>query len=314
MLCGSLCLSHSPLMHHNRAPADVEAAWEAALQSGRDFIGEVGATHAVVFFPDHMNGMFYNMLPPFCVAAAGTSLGDFGTVPGPIDIPEELAADCHAYAVAHGIDAAISYNMTIDHGGAQAFEAFSGSGDLTEFVPIFVNCIAPPLPSFQRLRDLGKVIGDWARQRPEGIIMIGTGGMSHDPPLPNLKTATGAAAERLRNGGSMSYSDRIARQRRVLAEGKLARAGQSTIRPLNPEWDRATLRQLAAGKLDVLDNLTAEEMVDLAGGGANELRTWIASLAALEAAGGYETLHTYYEPVDEWITGMGLMIARPKSP
>jgi 2,3-dihydroxyphenylpropionate 1,2-dioxygenase len=38
-----------------------------------------------------LSGFFYNVMPPFCIGAAGESLGDFGTTPGPIDIPEDSA-------------------------------------------------------------------------------------------------------------------------------------------------------------------------------------------------------------------------------
>jgi len=309
MLCGAICLSHSPLMHHNRAPAEIEAGWNDAVSKAREFIREIEATHCVIFFPDHVNGFFYNLLPPFCVGAAGSSLGDFGTVPGPIDIPESLAADCHAYCVAHEVDAAISYDMTIDHGATQAFEALSGDGHLQGFLPIFVNCIAAPMPSFERARTLGRVVGNWAMQRPERFVFVGSGGLSHDPPLPNLETAVGRAAERLRKGGPLSYSERLARQHRVLSEGKLLRSGQSAVKPLNPDWDRETLGKLASGRLDILDELSAEALAGIAGNGANELRTWVA---ALEAVGAYETKTSFYEPVDEWITGMGMLIVQPK--
>ena len=314
MLCGSVCLSHSPLMHHNRAPADVEAQWNDAVDSARQFIADVGADHCIIFFPDHVNGFFYNLMPPFCIGAAGESLGDFGTAPGPIDIPEDLAADCHSYCLAQGIDVAISYNMTIDHGGTQPFELLAGDGGLKALLPIFINCIAPPLPSFARAHVLGRAIGEWAKQRPERIVTVGSGGLSHDPPLPSLKTAVGATAERLRKGGSLSYSDRIARQHRVLSAGKAFGSHRSAVKPLNPDWDRATLRSLVSGKLDFLNDSSTQEITDVAGSGAHELRTWIASLAALDAVGGFDARMTFYEPVEEWITGMGLLIAQPKTP
>jgi 2,3-dihydroxyphenylpropionate 1,2-dioxygenase len=299
-------------MHHNRAPSDIEARWNEAIGCAQKFIESVAPDLLIIFFPDHLNGFFYDLLPPFCIGAAGESLGDFGTVPGPIDIPESLAADCHSYCVVHDMDVAISYNMLIDHGATQAFESLVGNSQLTGFVPIFINCIAPPMPSFSRARALGRIIGEWASQRLERILIIGSGGLSHDPPLPSLKAATGQTAERLRKGGALSYGDRILRQHRVLAEGKMLRAGQSSVMPLNPEWDRTVLAELAAGKLDRFDHLGSQEIKDVAGNGAHELRTWIACLAAFETLGGFQSQMTFYEAVDEWITGMGLLIAQPR--
>src|SRR5258708_4200388 len=111
------------------------------------------------------------------------------------------------------------------------------------------------------------------------------------------RLSTRRAAERLRKGGSLSYSDRIARQHRVLSEGKIFRSRQSTIKPLNPEWDREALESLATGRLDFLNESSTQAITDVAGSGAHELRTWIASLAALDAVGGFDTRLTFYEPV-----------------
>ena len=44
-----------------------------------------------------------------------------------------------------------------------------------------------------------------------------------------------------------------------------------------------------------------------AGGGGHEVRTWVATLAALGA--GYAAEELFYEPIDEWIAGMGLLCA-----
>ncbi|MGE3745127.1 MAG: 3-carboxyethylcatechol 2,3-dioxygenase [Sphingomonadaceae bacterium] len=313
MLCGVICLSHSPLMHHNRAPGDVEARWNGAIAEARRYLVDVEADLCLVFFPDHLNGFLYNLLPPFCVGAAGQSLGDFGTVPGPINIPEAIAADCHAFCVARSIDAAISYDMLVDHGGTQPFEMLADIDRMSGFVPLLINCIAPPMPSFTRAREIGRIVGDWAAQRRERIVIIGSGGLSHDPPLPSIETAQGIVAERLRKGGLLYYRDRIARQHRVLAEGKSVRSGGSKVRPLNPEWDRATITDLAAGKLDLFDQLSTKEISDAAGNGAHELRTWVAALSAMDAVGGFEAPLVFYEAVDEWITGMGLLVAKPKA-
>jgi 2,3-dihydroxyphenylpropionate 1,2-dioxygenase len=299
-------------MHHNRAPADVEARWNDAVVQARQYLVDVEADLCLIFFPDHLNGFLYNLLPPFCVGAAGHSLGDFGSVPGRIDVPEAIAADCHVFCVARGIDAAISYDMMVDHGATQPFEMLADIDRLKGFVPLLINCIAPPMPSFRRAREIGRVVGDWAAQRPERIVIIGSGGLSHDPPLPSIETAQGPVATRLREGGALDYRDRIARQHRVLAEGKVFRSGGATVRPLNPDWDRLIIADLAAGKLDLFDQSSATDISDAAGNGAHELRTWLAALSAMDAVGGFETPLVFYEAVDEWITGMGLLIAQPK--
>ncbi|MFF3574010.1 hypothetical protein [Nocardia jiangxiensis] len=51
----------------------------------------------------------------------------------------------------------------------------------------------------------------------------------------------------------------------------------------------------------------AEVATERAGVGANEVRTWLAA----GAAGGGKPFDTVsYEPVEKWITGMGLAMSR----
>ncbi|WP_416224571.1 hypothetical protein [Acinetobacter sp. ANC 4779] len=43
-----------------------------------------------------------------------------------------------------------------------------------------------------------------------------------------------------------------------------------------------------------------------------EIRTSIAAFAALSARGEYDSEVYYYEPIQEWIAGIGMMTAEPK--
>jgi 2,3-dihydroxyphenylpropionate 1,2-dioxygenase len=296
-------------MERKRAPADVEHRFNEALGLANRFAAEIKPDLTVLFFPDHLNGFFYNLLPPFCVGVQGESIGDYGTVPGRLDIPEAVAMDCAAFCIRAGVDVAISYQMKIDHGGAQPVELLSSAFPLTRMIPIFINCVAAPRPSFQRARSLGRVVGEWARTRPERILFLGSGGLAHDPPLPTLATANAQVKERLTNGATPSYSERVGRQNQVF---KLDYKKPSMpIRPLNPEWDRNILAAFANGNLSVLDGTEDDAVTDVAGSGAHELRSWIAALAATASAGPTENRVLFYEPIQEWITGMGIMTASP---
>jgi 2,3-dihydroxyphenylpropionate 1,2-dioxygenase len=71
---------------------------------------------------------------------------------------------------------------------------------------------------------------------------------------------------------------------------------------VNAAWDTWFLKQLAAadpGPVAELDDAVLEER---AGTGAHEIRTWLAGFAAT----GLPLAWTSYEPVPEWITGMGI--------
>ncbi len=312
VITGAVCMSHSPLMDRNRADPSVEQKWDDAVALAGRFLAEDKPDLCVVFYPDHLNGFLYNLMPAFCVGAAGKSLGDFGTVPGTMDIPEDLAADCAAYCLAHDIDVALSYAMDIDHGAAQPVEALAAHGVTTRFIPIFINCAAPPRPSFSRAQALGNAVGEWARSRTERIAFVGSGGLSHDPPTPKIGEAVGSVAERLRGGTALSHADRLARQHRVHREGKTF-PSNSALRPLAPEWDRSVMEAYRSGRIDLLHAIDDEALTAKGGSGSHELRCWVAALSAVSPGQSFEAESLFYEAVDPWITGMGVMTARPSA-
>lgn len=313
MLVGTLCMSHSPLMDTAPVAADVRTRFDAALARVRTTVADLRPDLAVIFYPDHVNGFFYGLLPSFCVGIEGESIGDFGTAAGRLAIPEAIASDLAAAVVDDGVDTALSHRMAVDHGAVQPIEILAESGKVLSFIPVFVNCAAAPRPTFARVRALGAAVGRWAASRPERILVIASGGLSHDPPLPNLADADAATRERLVAGGPLPYARRVERQKRTLAEGAKMVAGTSTLRPLNPAWDLALLDAFAAGDLTTLDGLGDEAISGIGGRGAHEVRAWIAALAAQAATGAYAATLEFYAPIDEWITGMGILtaLARP---
>ncbi|WP_419827164.1 3-carboxyethylcatechol 2,3-dioxygenase [Sphingomonas sp.] len=309
MIVGSVCLSHSPLKDRNRADPAVEARFDASVRQAAEFVEAAGPDVAVIFYPDHVNGFFYGMLPPFCVGIEATSIGDYGTAAGALEIPEERALDLAESVLGSGVDIAISYSMKVDHGAAQPLEWLSERHPLARVIPIFVNCAAPPLPTFQRVRALGAAVGAWAERAPERVLIIGSGGLSHDPPVPAMATAPADVRSRLIAGGSLNHAQRYQRQNRAHGEGSAMARKQSSLLPANPDWDRMVLDALAAGDLAVLDAASHASITSVGGRGGHEVRTWMAALAALGP--DYAATELFYEAVDEWITGMGVLQAVP---
>lgn len=309
MIVGSVCLSHSPLKDRNRADPAIEARFDAAVEQAAIFVEETGPDLAIIFYPDHLNGFFYGMLPPFCIGIEGASIGDYGTAAGALDIPADRALDLAQSVLDAGVDAAISYSMKVDHGAIQPLEWLSERHPLTRVIPIFVNCAAPPLPTFDRVRALGAAVGTWANGVRERVLIIGSGGLSHDPPMATLANASPDLRRRLVEGGSLNHAARHQRQNRAHVEGSAMARKQSSLLPANPEWDRMILDALAAGDLSVLDQASDAAIVGKGGRGSHEVRTWVAALAALGP--GYAATELFYEAIDQWITGMGILQAVP---
>ena len=309
MIVGCVCMSHSPLMDRNRAAPDAEARFWSAVDKAAEFVAKAEPDLVVMFHPDHVNGFFYKLLPSFCVGIEGTSVGDFGTAAGKLEIPENRAWSCAEHALTEGVDVAISYRMDVDHGGAQPIELLSAKLPLTRMIPIFVNCALAPRPRMERVRALGRAVGRWAMACPERVLILGSGGLSHDPPIPSLATAPPEVRTRLIEGGALPHSARMTRQNNVMGEGPRYAAGQSKLLPLDVGWDKMLLDAFTAGDLTALDASDDDAITHTGGRGGHEVRCWIAALAALGE--GYSSEVLFYEPIPEWLTGMGIMTATP---
>jgi len=309
MIVGSVCMSHSPIMDRNRAAPDAEKRFWGAIDKASDYVAEADPDLVVIFHPDHVNGFFYKLLPSFCIGIEGDSVGDFGTVAGKLDIPAGQAWSCAEHTLKEGVDVAVSYRMDVDHGGVQPIELLSEKVPLTRMIPVFVNCALAPRPTMARVRALGEAVGRWAASCPERVLIVGSGGLSHDPPIASLDTATPEVRQRLIDGGPLPHSARTARQNNVMGEGPRFAAGQSKLLALDTDWDKMLLDAFATGDLAALDSSDDQTISQTGGRGGHEVRCWIAALAALGQ--GYKSDVLFYEPIPEWLTGMGIMTATP---
>ncbi len=49
------------------------------IASARERIAAFSPELVVLFAPDHYNGFFYDVMPPFCLGVGATAIGDFGS-------------------------------------------------------------------------------------------------------------------------------------------------------------------------------------------------------------------------------------------
>jgi len=305
------CLSHTPLHgYFDPAPevvAEVERAQAAARERVRAFDPEL----IVIFAPDHYNGFFYDLMPPFCIGAAAQAIGDFRSLAGTLPVPSDIALALAESVLASEVDVSLSYRMQVDHGFADALEALTGALDRYPVIPVFINSVAPPMASLRRARLLGDAVGRFLARTGKRVLVVGSGGISHEPPVPELAGANAEVAERLIAGRNPSPESRAARQARTLAAAQAFTAGDSQLHPLNPEWDRAFLGRLASGELTAVDGMTNDAITRDGGKSAHEIRTWVAAFGALAASGPYRASIDYYRAIPEWIAGFATMHAAP---
>lgn len=312
------CLSHSPLMDAADPPAEVEAEVRAAIGAAREEVDRFRPELVVLFAPDHFNGFFYDLMPPFCIGAAAESVGDYGSPAGPLPVPTDLATECAGAVMEGGIDVALSHRMQVDHGFSQPLELLTGGIDRVPVLPVFVNAAAPPRPSCRRVRLLGELLGRHlaAHHAEKRILVLGSGGISHDPPVPALAAASPEVAARLISGRNSTTEVRQAREGRVAAAAEAFAAvspevGGGDLLALNPAWDREVLELLRDERLDLTDRFTDDWITAKGGRGGHEIRAWIAAFACLAAFGHYVAEISYYRAIPQWIAGFGVMRATP---
>ena len=304
-------MSHSPLLNLPGPSQDLLDDIDSALTPARQFVEDFDPEIVVIFAPDHYNGFFYKLMPPFCIGTEAQGVGDYGTHKGPLDVPEAVAVGCAKAVLSAGVDIAISANMEVDHGTVQPLEKLFGSATARPVIPIFINSVATPLGPLHRCRTLGTAVGSYLATLGKRVLLVGSGGLSHDPPVPTLSTATPQVVERIVHGRPMTPEQRSARQTAVMDAAKSFAAGESDLAPLNPEFDRQFLEIVDSGHLGDLDTWSNSFIANEGGNSAHEIRTWVAAFAALAAAGPYRTGVRYYRPAPELIAGFAVRTAVP---
>lgn len=304
-----ICASHTPLMDHVDADPAVDAEVRAHFAGLANEVADYDPELVVIFGPDHFKGFFYDMLPSFTIGVRATAIGDYDIGGGDFAVPELLALDCIEAARGEDVDVAVSYRMQADHGFAQLMVLLAGTVDRYPTLPIHINCAGPPLPTFRRVRALGAAVGRWAAGLDKRVLVLGSGGLSHDPPIPNIATAPPPVAEMLIAGRNPPIEARRAREEANYEAARRLARGEGTRTPLNPDWDEDFMARMAAGDLDVLDPLHDDALTAIAGCGGHEVRTWVAAYAAMAAAGPVTPRHIYYHDIPQWNAGMGIAAA-----
>jgi 2,3-dihydroxyphenylpropionate 1,2-dioxygenase len=165
--------------------------------------------------------------------------------------------------------------------------------------------VAPPtILRTARCRQLGEAIGRFLDGLPRRTLLIGSGGLSHEPPVPTLAHPDAGVRERITVKHTPSADEREAKTRRVMAAGMALAAGDAG-KPINPDWDRRWMDALHNGDLDALAAMDDAAITAQAGQSGHESKTWLVARAALP--GRADTTLRYYRAIPELIAGFGAM-------
>jgi 2,3-dihydroxyphenylpropionate 1,2-dioxygenase len=298
-IVGFVGMSHSPFatLLPPAGPAAPGARFLGDSARVREAVARLAPDAVVVVGPDHFHGNFYDVMPPFVLGVEeAVGFGDYGSTPGPLPVATELAWSVYQGLTGAGFDLALSYSLTVDHGIVQGYEMVTGTA--VPLVPLVVNTAAPPLPTLERCVALGRALGAALAAGPAGrVLVVASGGLSHWLPSndPRDPSVVGEKRDSLIHGRQDAQAFAAAREPKVRAMG-----GDPDAR-VNDAWDRWFLDRLTAGDLDAITELGHDGLEKEAGTGGHEIRAWLVGAAAVAAPLRW----TSYEPVPEWITGMG---------
>jgi len=179
-------ISHAPGMvaWADKAPEAQRNALFAGFETIRQQMNEARLDELILFTSEHWANFFLNHISPYCIGRAEAFTGPIEPwlkvekkrIKGDPALAAQMVEHCYENEVEPGY----SYEMDFDHGTFIPLHFLRPEMDLP-VVPVMINTLAKPQPSPRRCAELGRLIGDVARQSDRRIGLVATGGMSHDP-------------------------------------------------------------------------------------------------------------------------------------
>ncbi len=308
-----ICVSHTPLMDFSAPPVDVEQRARQMLAELAQEVKSYAPDLIVLFGPDHFNGFFYDLMPAACIGLRAVAAGDWDMGPGQMSVPEQEAFNLIESVFSQGVSTAYSYRMTADHGITQPLLLLTGSLSSYPVIPIFMNAAAAPLMPMRYAVQLGQAVGQYLKTAcaDKKVLILGSGGLSHDPPTPQINAVSPEMQEFLIAGRHPSMASRTMRQEKVKVAAMQMSSDASHALALNPEWDMGILESFVQADFERFSNMSDQEINQLGGKGGHEIRCWAAACAAMHAIAPYQADIRYYEPIKAWIAGFGILVAQP---
>jgi hypothetical protein len=190
-IIGGIGISHTPSMgiEYDRGMArGFDPRWQVwfdGTRAAKAWIARLRPTMIVIIYNDHLNHFTFDAYPTLAIGVADEfPQADEGWGLRPLP---DLAGDtgfCWDMAerlIRSGFDLTVCQQLSVDHGIYSWFPYLFDQPWPAPIVPIAVNMIRHPLPTIERMWQLGQALrtaieGSAADER---VLVVSTGGMSH---------------------------------------------------------------------------------------------------------------------------------------
>jgi hypothetical protein len=167
----ALVLRHGPQCETARFYAEMAGA-----------IAAVAPDVLIIFTDDHFNTFFLDNFPTFAIGCTEATCGPNDQTPMPryqVAVPGRLAAHIRQAAIDRGFDVSLVQDFEVDHAVMVPLHFVTPEMSIP-VLPIFINCLAPPLPAARRCFAFGEAVRAAVGEWPENlrVAAIGSGSFS----------------------------------------------------------------------------------------------------------------------------------------
>jgi protocatechuate 4,5-dioxygenase beta chain len=136
----------------------------------------------VIYTDDHFNTFFLDNFPTFAIGIAEETAGPNDQTPMPsyrVAVEASLATHMRASTMADGFDISLVQDFDVDHATLVPLHFLTPDMHIP-IVPVFINTLAPPLPSAQRCYALGRAVAAAIQSWPakKRVAVMGSGSFS----------------------------------------------------------------------------------------------------------------------------------------
>jgi len=182
MLVGAFACAHTPQLIARPETEDRELVLRVHAAFGRvkQRLAALAPDAIAVVAGDHVEAFFLDAVPALAVYAGDSAAGKFGPYDYRFPVHEALARAVVEQGVERGFDLCYTQSAPLDYAFFVPLH-FTLPTPAPPIVPLHVNVYLPPQPTPRRCYAWGQALRDIFAARPERVVLMASGGMSHYP-------------------------------------------------------------------------------------------------------------------------------------